>query len=218
MTHSTENLISDLVEDLAPVKPVLPMRLAVGLVLGVAAGLIGVVLIRQEGPLGASHLLSDSIYLATFLGLTSVAVGGTISAIASGRPGREGLETSSRWGGVAGLAAGALTCGFGMASLGLGLGASPSGFDAGCLERSILFSLLPALVIGFFVLRGWSTSPFLSALIALASAGGIGGVLVHLSCPFLEPQHLLLGHLSAPVILAALGFYPLGLLFRRLRA
>ncbi len=68
-----------------------------------------------------------------------------------------------------------------------------------------------------FLVRGWMARPIRAALVAAAASGALGGIIVHLSCDFLGPRHLLIGHLTVPVVLALLALYPLGVLFRRLR-
>jgi ABC-type proline/glycine betaine transport system permease subunit len=72
-------------------------------------------------------------------------------------------------------------------------------------------------VILSFLVRGWALHPIRAALVALLGAGALGTAIVHLGCGFLGPKHVLLGHLSVPVVLAVLGLYPLSVLLRRLR-
>ena len=76
-------------------------------------------------------------------------------------------------------------------------------------------SIVPSAIVSMFVFRGWTHSPLKSALISLVAAGAIGGVVIHLGCAYVHPQHMLLGHVSVPLALAVVGSYPLGALLRR---
>jgi hypothetical protein len=72
-------------------------------------------------------------------------------------------------------------------------------------------------VILTFLVRGWAAHPFRASAIALVASGGLGALVIHLSCGFLGPKHLLMSHLSVPIVLALVGIYPLALLLRRIR-
>ena len=218
MTHSTDHLISGLVEDLGPVRPVWPMRIAVVAVLGVAALVAVCVLVPQSAPIGVKRVFQDEVYLVTCLGFFVLAVSGTIGSIASGRPGSERLENRGQILGFIGLGVAAAACGMSMINLGLTLSSSPAGLDGMCLRSALKISVLPALVVGGFVARGWTHSPFRAGLAAFVSAGAIGGGVIHMSCGNLQPQHLLLGHLAAPVLAGLVGFIPLGVWLRRSHA
>lgn len=80
-----------------------------------------------------------------------------------------------------------------------------------------MLSLLPAGVIISFLVRGWTARPIRAAAIALLGSGALGMLIVHLSCGFLGPKHLLVSHLSVPIVLVVLGLYPTGVLLRRMR-
>ena len=86
-----------------------------------------------------------------------------------------------------------------------------------CFEHAALLSLLPAGVIFTFMIRGWTARPIRASLIALVASGALGAGIVHVTCGYLGPKHILIGHLSVPLVLAALGLYPLAVLVRRLR-
>jgi uncharacterized membrane protein len=217
MTDASQRLISRLVEDLEPVRPLPPIRQAFAWILALWAALLGVVLWSKQGELGVSFLFENRIYLASFSGLVVAAIGGTTSALAAGIPGRERLEGSGMLLALVGLAAAALACGIGIASLGALAPASPEGVDAKCFGESALLSLLPAGVILGFLVRGWAAKPVRAAWIALLGAGALGALIVHVSCSFLAPRHLLVSHLSVPVVLALLGVYPLAVMLRRIR-
>lgn len=212
----TDRLIDGLVEDLEPVKALPRLRSAFAVVLAVWAALLGVVLWSQAHPAGANHLLMDWVYGVSFLGLGVAALGATLSALAAGRPGRDRTELGGLLVSLAGLGVAAGVCVYAI----FGLGAdtlSPPGVDAMCFQKGAFLSLLPAGVIFSFLMRGWASHPIRAALFGLIAAGAIGGVIVHFSCDFLAPRHLMMGHLSVPVALAVVGLYPLGALLKRLR-
>lgn len=214
---STERLIATLSEDLTPVRPLPRLRSAFAIVLSVWATLLGLVVIGGDGEIASGSMIGSRVYLASFAGLLVAALGATASALAAGVPGRERVETLGAVLAAFGLFSGAAACLMGMQSLGADAHVSPVGLDAMCFERGALLSLLPAGVILSFLVRGWTAHPVRAALIALLGAGALGGSIVHLSCGFLGPQHVILGHMSVPIVLGLLGVYPMGVLLRRLR-
>ncbi len=217
MTDAADRLISGLVDDLQPIRPLPRLRSAFAIVLAVWTAVLGIVMWTQETALGARSLLGDPIYLASFAGLFVAALGGTLSALAAGQPGRERAETSGLIVALIGLVAAAAACLVGMGGVDFTANASPGGADAMCFQKGIFLSVLPAGVILSFLVRGWASHPFRAALVAVAAAGALGGAIVHLGCDVLGPRHLLMGHLSVPVVLGLLGLYPVGALLRRLR-
>jgi hypothetical protein len=218
VTDSTDRLISGMVQDLEPVHTLPRLRSAFAMVLAVWAAVLGLVLWSQETVTGAHSLGVNGVYLASFIGLLVSALGGTLSALAAGQPGREPLETMGLAVSALGLIAAAIACLVGMGGPDLVVHPSPPGANAMCFQRGVFLSILPAGVILSFIGRGWVAHPKRAALMAAGAAGALGGSIVHLSCDFLGPTHLLMGHLSVSVVLGLLGLYPLGLLLRRLRS
>lgn len=214
---STKRLIASLTEDLERVRPLPRLRTAFAIILSVWAMFLGLVLWGSEASHGVSSLLGDRLYLASFIGLMVAAVGSTVSALAAGVPGRDRLERGGMWVALGGLSSAALACLAAMRFVSGPALASPPGLDAMCFREAALLSLLPAGVILSFLVRGWASHPIRAALVALLGAGALGTAIVHLDCGFLGPKHVLLGHLSVPVVLAVLGLYPLSVLLRRLR-
>lgn len=217
MTDSTDRLIAGMVDELEPVRPLPRLRSAFAVILSIWAALLGIVLWGQEGGSIPGSAMADWIYLAAFLGLVFASVGGTISALAAGTPGRERLELMGMALALLGLGAAAGACLIGMWTLGPEASASPPGLDAMCLRHGGLLSLLPAGVILSFLVRGWAAHPVRASLVALGASGALGALIVHFTCGFVGPAHLLASHLSVPVALALLGVYPLALILRRLR-
>ena len=217
MTDSTERLIEELLEDLAPVRPIPRIRSAFAVILAVWAALLGVVLLTQSSELALISLARNQIFLASFLGLAMAALGGAVSALAAGVPGRERIELAGLATAWLGLMAAAIACLAGMWSAGLDMSEAPAGRDGLCFRHGVYLSLLPAGVIISFLVRGWAAHPFRAAGVALLGSGALGVLIVHLSCGFIAPKHLLIGHLSVPFVLTALGLYPLALILRRIR-
>ncbi len=176
--------------------------------------MMGLVALGTHFSINHNALMGSRFYLGCFVGLVIASLGGTASALAAGIPGRERLEIVGVGIAAFGLFAGALACVIGMQSL--GVSANPAQ-DVMCFEKGAFLSLLPAGVILSFLVRGWTARPFRAALIALLGSGALGALIVHLSCGFLAPKHLILGHLSVPIVLMVLGVYPVAVLLKRLR-
>ncbi len=222
MTTSSDRLISGLVEDLEPVRPLPRLRQAFAVILALWATLLGVVLWAHAGDAGLFRLferptLEGRVYLVGFVGLLVAALGGTASALAAGIPGRERIEVGGMLLALLGLVAAAVTCLVGIDALGLSAPATPTGANAMCFREGALFSLLPAGVILSFLVRGWTIHPIRAAMIALVASGTLGALIVHANCGFFGPRHLLIGHLSIPIVFALLGVYPLAVVLRRIR-
>lgn len=217
VTGASDRLITELVEDLEPVRPIPRLRLAFAVILSLWAVMLGLVLWAKEGDAGVQSLFMDRIYFGSFVGLMVASFGGTISALAAGVPGREKLEIRGMLLSLAGLLAAAAACLFGVYELGQSAVPSPEGIDAMCFQEGAFLSLLPAGVILSFLVRGWAAHPVRAALVALLGSGALGAMIVHMSCGFLGPRHMLMGHLSVPIVLVLLGIYPLAVVLRRLR-
>jgi len=216
-SNATERLIASLGEDLLPVRPLPRLRSAFAIVLTVWATFLGLVVLGADAAIATGSLLGNQVYLASFVGLVVAALGGTASALAAGVPGREQVETVGMMLAAVGLFAGAFACVIGMRSLDIDAPIPPAGLDAMCFREGALLSLLPAGVILSFLVRGWTARPIRAALISLLGAGALGAVTVHLSCGFIGPKHVLLGHMSVPIVLILLGVYPVAVVLRRLR-
>jgi len=217
MSSASDRLITDLVEDLQPVRPQPRLRQAFAIVLTCWVALLGVVLWSEKGDIGIGSILNNRVYLASFLGLLVASLGGTVSALAAGVPGRERLELGGMAVSLVGLLAAAVACVVGISAHGLPATPSPPGADLMCFRTGALSSLLPAGVILSFLVRGWAAHPVRAAMIALFASGALGALIVHVGCGLVAPRHLLVGHLSVPIVLTLLGVYPLAVLVRRLR-
>ena len=213
--EATERLIEELAQDLAQVRRVPPLRWALVGVLAIWSALLAAVLLASGGRVGPlAELVSSPVFGGVCAGLLVTAIAATAAAIASGVPGRERVVHTGSGLALAGAIAGVACCLVGIASVGLGFG-SPVTSDAVCLGYTALFSLVPAFTVGLLVLRGWVARPLLAAALALLGTAALGAVTAQLSCPFAGPRHLLLGHVSPPMLIVALGSLPAAVLIRR---
>lgn len=222
MTSSSDRLISGLVEDLEPVRPLPRLRQVFALVLALWTMLLGGVLWAHAGDAGLLHLfehptLEIRVYLASFFGLLVASLGGTASALAAGVPGRERLGIAGMALALGGLVAAAVACFVGFHVLDGSAAAVPAGANAMCFREGAFFALFPAGVILGFLVRGWTTHPVRAALVALLASGALGALIVHVNCDLYDARHLLLGHLGVPIVFALLGMYPLAVVLRRVR-
>lgn len=216
MSEPTERLVQSLASDLAPVRPLPPLRraLAVIALLGVAA--LGFAFwLRGASPQLFQVASSHPAYLCIWLGLLAVAAGGLVAALAGAVPGRQ-VEART---GAALMAAGALLAvvvGGLLAVTGAEPAAPPRAAGI-CLSLSLALGL-PAAVVGLgFVARGWPARPLACLLAAAAGAGALGAFVTHMTCVQLDALHLMLGHLLGPLVGAALLAIPLRSLTRRVR-
>ncbi|HKK52765.1 MAG TPA: hypothetical protein VKA74_14305, partial [Myxococcota bacterium] len=179
--ESTDRLTEELVADLSPVQRIPRLRSAFAVILAVWAALLGVVLGSSHA--GASNpsfgaLTRDTVYLASFLGLLVAAVGGAISALAAGVPGRERIELGGLTAAWVGLMAAAIACLSGVGASGLQLDGGLVGGDLAnhsmCFNKGLYLSLLPAGVILSFLVRGWTAHPLRAASVALLASGALG--------------------------------------------
>lgn len=213
--RSDRDLIGALAADLRPVRRAPPLVLAAGAVLAVASA--GVVVVLSAVPaldaIGL-RLVARPEFTGVLLGLVVAGVAGTLSALSGAAPDREpgALRAGALAAGAVALAAALCLVVWSLAQPGP---AVPLSGHLACLRRSAAFAMAPAAALLFFCLRGWVARPSLSAAAGLIGAFSLGALAVHLECEALEPQHLLIGHLGAPVLATALGIPPLGWLLRR---
>lgn len=209
------SLIEALVEDVRPVRPVMSLRSAVGIVIGAWGGLLAVVLLTLDRPPGAHALGVDTVYAVSFLGLFGAGIGAALAALAASRPGRDRVERAG-----ARAAAGALLATLGLGLVGAFLGAAQTpdvAAAADCFRSGLVLALVPVVLVAALVLRGYPLRPTRVAALALLGAGALGGTIVHLACSILEPGHWLAGHASVPLVAAAVGVLPLAGVLRRAR-
>jgi hypothetical protein len=203
----SHDLIERLAGDLRPVRrlPPLAALLAGPLAAAAAVGALVLAVYHPRPELG-STLLHDPVYASVLLGLVLAGVGGCIAALASAVPGREAALRAA-----GATAAGGLLLAVAFAALGTpwaaeGSAEGTSGIglrDTMCILRGSLFALLPAAVVLVSAARGWSGRPAATVAWGLLGAGAAGALFVHLTCPAVNPLHLLCTHTATPLLLAA---------------
>lgn len=199
----TEALIAKLVSDLEPVRPIAPIPRSLAAVFGVTT-LVGAVVFAVYGlkPDPWSGFVTDATYAGVSIGLVAAGVGGCMGALASVIPGREGLLRLG-----AGLALGGILLGVGVAAW-----MTPWGHASledplahmSCVGRGTLLAVLPALAVWLLATRGWSGRPDVTVALGLLGTGAAGALLVHLTCPAVEPLHVLCTHMSIPLLFTLL--------------
>ncbi len=210
-------LIESLATDLAPVRPLPPIRWVVG---GLALVWMGVALLGVQW-LGARPDLAEAWLggpgvTAVFVALAVAGAAGTTAALAMGVPGREGLVRRGVW-----CAALALAGAAGLGSVLLWQTpkvVAPLAADLHCLLMAVLLGGLPALGVIAFAGRAAPFRPFVLALAAAAAAASLGTVVSQAACPMPDMKHLLMGHVLAPVAGALVLTLPLALVLRQLGA
>jgi len=199
--RSTQDLIQELAADLRPVRRLPRLRVAAAGVL--AAWLLGVVASVSLGGPALSLGVGDAASLVILAGLLIAGVAGPCAALAAAIPGRDAVVRRAGALLVAGLV---LAVGGALALLlraGVGTGAGGSS----CASRAALLAIAPGLVALAFVARACVLRRAVEAWTLPLGCLALGAMAVHVSCVAGDPLHVLLGHVLAPVALAALlGF------------
>lgn len=199
----SRQLIERLAVDLEPVRPIAPLHVSFAAVMLAALAVGGGTLVLAGPRPGLwTSLAHDLAWAGVLLGLAAGIAGGCLGALASVVPGREAV----------------VRIGVGIAGVGLAVAAGASapavwrgGNAAGgivwgdllCVVRGAGFAALPAAAVLYVASRGWAGRPGRTAALALVGAGGVGALVVHLSCPAVAPLHLLCAHACTPLLLAA---------------
>ena len=199
----TDALVAKLAADLEPVKPIAPIwQGVVGLFLVAAFVAVGVIASQGPTPTLWAHFLRDLTYAAVLVGLVAAVAGSWTGALASVVPGRELLLRLG-----AGIAVGGLLLGLCVAGWLTPWGSAqlePASSLLACIGRAAGFALLPALAALGLTARGWSGRPEVTVGLAVLGAGAAGALLVHLTCPTVEPLHALFAHVSPPILITLL--------------
>jgi hypothetical protein len=213
--RSTEQLIHDLAQDVSPVRRIPALRAVMtAVVAGWAIAVAGTWIFGS--PLldfVRSIPWGDPEFASVLVGLSLIAVGATLAALAIAVPGREKVATAS--GGVA-LIGVALALGGGLWAV----FSAPSQGAANltgclvCMSHAGALALLPGLVVSLFLVWAYARRPLLGAGFAAAGTVALGGLVVHISCRGAGALHMLLGHALAPVLFGFALAVPIGLLVR----
>ena len=198
-------LIDQLVDDLAPVKPVPPLWQSVTAIL--AAGAVVAVTVSLTPGLRRGvwqDMAGDAGYLGVLLGLAVIGVAGCAAGLASAIPGRRTTVAISGAVVLVGitLAVAASTV---LSTWSAAVSRSSTAVDVECIGWALVFSVVP-IGVGLGLTRHtWAARPALTAGLTLLGASALGAGVVHLCCPLLDGRHLLLAHCSTPFLVAALG-------------
>lgn len=207
--RTTPGLIDELVRDLAPVRPFPSLAAGLAWVLGAWGIAAGLSMLLHADPSGSiAKASSDPWFALVVLGLSVGALAGSVGAILSVLPGRE-RETHRAWRvSVLGLGVAVLV---GAAATGFGIDpvATPFAKDAGCFALGAAVGIVPLGVLVAIARHGFVQQATRSALIALAGGFALGGLAVQLFCQQPGAAHMLLGHVSVPIVMMTLAAFPL---------
>ena len=214
--RSTEDLVQQLVQNLPPVKPIARLRVAAAGVIALwVAAVVALGWMTGAWPrFGESAYWSNPITVAALFGLTVVAAGAVVAALASAVPGRESLARAGR---ISAGTAVVWLIGCGLWAVAGGERESAASLFAGgasCLAHALVLSSPAALAASFYLSRGAPQHRLIASGLAAAGAAGLGAVAVHATCSVGGGFHLLLGHCLTPVIAGLLFALPLAGLIR----
>ncbi|MFM7376760.1 MAG: NrsF family protein [Erythrobacter sp.] len=204
MPHTSDALIAELVDDLAPVRP---LRFGEGIALTLAAaGVTAVAVVAAFGLRAewlAGHL--DPMQLVStglFLGL---ALAASVTVVGMSRPQVGSDHSGWRW---AAAMAGLLPLAGAIVAAVRGSGTlSPEVMRHGaeCLAGGSAASLLVFAMLVLWLRRGAPTSPERAGLVAGVAAGAFGIFAASLHCPVNDIVHIGLWHSAAVVAMGLVG-------------
>jgi len=212
----TRRLVDRLVADLAPVKRVPALGVALAIVLG-AWLVFGLLAAWVHRPLldVAGQIAAEPWVGLVVVGLALGALAATVAALAGVVPGREPVERRAAtlaWAGVAlATSVGAVAT-----LLGVGRGLTAPSHDAACFALAVTVGLGPLAALVALERRGLVARVERGARLTLLAGFGLGGLAVQLVCHEPGARHLLFGHVLVPTVMLALGVLPLAWLLRRL--
>jgi hypothetical protein len=181
-----------------------------------AVAAIGISLLGLRPDLAESTIGVRGVALV-FAGLGLAGLGGVLTALATGVPGREVLARGALaltiFGMVIAAAVGALL--FAVNPVG-GERVTLTG-DLACLAVAMLVGLLPAVGVVWFAGRAAPFRPVIAVLAAAAGTVALGAIAAQASCPHSEMRHLMVAHALAPAVGVLLLTLPLLMALRRFR-
>jgi hypothetical protein len=200
MTRAAEELIRELTQDLAPVRPIPRLRRVAGVVLGLSAVAVALAAVLGTAAGLLVPRLPDPTTAAVLVAHLTLAAGALFVSLASCVPGRGRLEGAGLAlatigaGGTAGVAL-LLT-----RTLALDATARVVAGDAlVCTLLATLPALVPAILLVRFAAVGAPARPLRSLGFAAIASLALATVPGHVGCPVPGALHSLLGHLLAPV-------------------
>lgn len=213
----TDELISALVRDAHPVRPVHSLRRDVAAVAALALA-IAFALVEQRGlrPPGPPLLHGPTPFALVALGLALAGIGAASATLAFARPGRE----RTGWSGVAAAVLGLVIC-VGTASLAL-LGSGSGGeavlgglVEIPCVLVSIALSVPAAVFIAYLAASAAPLRPAKTAILAAWGATALGTLAAHLTCRTPGAWHIVTTHAATPFLGSLLLAAPVLWLLRR---
>lgn len=214
-TVTTEERIRELARNLAPVRPIPPLRAA--LAAAVALGLVAVVghwLLGGPG-LRAGNAAQWLPYGASLAGLVMVAVGAIGAALAAAVPGREAAVRLGVRAAVLGLVLGLAGGLWGVLYADTPLAEVDLVTCLACIRRGLMLGVAPTLLACAFIVYAALRNPGLGTALALAGGVALGAGAVHATCPNDNPLHWLLAHSLTPVAAMLVLTAPLAALLAR---
>jgi hypothetical protein len=199
--ETTEHLARELARQSAAVQPIPALRVAVLRILAVAAAMAAAFLVVRGVTtqfLSAPELVRA--FGAVVAGISLMAGGATVAALAMSVPGREGPARA----GLIAAGVGALLA-LGVAPL-LLLGAPrpataiAPGMDLHCLLSACAVGIPPAIAALWFVARAAPHRPGWAVFVASTGAVGLGALAAQWSCSLMGLRHLVMGHALAPIL------------------
>jgi hypothetical protein len=203
VSRSTEDLLSELARDLAPVRPIPRLTaVALGLLGTWGVGVVLFWLVAGAWPqLAQPGGLADPVFAAIFAALGAAGLGGTLATLARAVPGRERLARGGAWTLALGLSVATAVALLGWAFGEAGSPATPL-HTATCVVRSAVLGVAPALLGFAWLARAWEPRPAIGAWAASLGAAALGGCAVHASCVTGDGLHMLIGHALGPAAVA----------------
>jgi len=195
----TEQIVARLARDLAPVRPVAPLRrqaIAVSAAwLGSAALALGWLGLHPLDTI-ARGLLSAALLAA----LAWIGVAGVALALAARRPGRERIARAA-----------ALAIGLGFAAVAASALCAPGAIGDGdllaqgsvCSERALWLAIPCGLLAAHFARGGAPWRPHAAGAGTALGAVALGALLVHASCRSPVPAHWIVAHTLVPLGIGA---------------
>lgn len=217
--RTVEEQIRELSRDLAPVRPIPPLRWVLGgaVALGLVAPFAAHWLLGGPGVRPGGIAVASLPYLATLAGLALVAFGALGAALAVAVPGR---EAAARLAARMAIAAAAIAVVGGLWGIVAadGLAGERITDCLSCIGRSLALGSGPVLLVCAFVVYAAVRRPGTGTAWALAGGVALGAAAVHATCPSESPLHWLVAHTLAPAAAILLLTAPLAtLLARRVR-
>jgi hypothetical protein len=199
---NTEDLVVQLAREAAPVMPLRPpaVRLLTWLTLTIGCAVLGLAVYGLRAD-SATMTAQPGFVRDVLLGVTVLILGGA-AALVLAVPGaeRRGL---ARWAAMAGLATWLLLVW--MAVLTQGQGFTDMRHWPVCAARILSVALVPAIALLAMVRRAAPLRPAWAAGLVVAAATAGGAVTILLTCPIVDPGHVLLGHLAPVAVFGAIA-------------